>query len=137
MTAKRVFIVLVIISIAFACGFFTAQLYFKQHLADYHKRASAIARARNVDLLTKEIEFLVLSYKRGSGLDESALNTFCTVISSKIQQVQEDRAIIESALASKNQEHAPGLAEAQHIFVNSASQQLQVAKDTAKQMGCK
>lgn len=137
MSTKKYFIVLGSLLVAFACGFFTAQFIFKQRLSEYHRQAAAIARAKNVDLLSKEIELLVLSFRRQSAIDASSLSAFCSVISHKLRQVEDDKAIIVAGLEANEQERQPGLSEAQRFYADTAAQQLLVAKDAAKQMGCK
>lgn len=136
MKVKNVFIALGAFLLAYAFGFYTAQSLSIRESSELHAQVSAIARARNIDILSKEIELLILSYRRSSGMGEKDLDAFCKVISNKLQQAEEDRAIVEMVWAKEEPERAPGLEETQKYFSHRGSRQIQVAKDAAKQFGC-
>lgn len=136
MTRKNIVLSIAALMVAFGSGYYAAGLAFKRHLNEYEKRVSAISRSRGIGTLAKEIEALVLSFERSSGLDEKVHASLCKIISSKLEQIDEDRAVVESGLATGGDVHEPGIVEAHNMFTGIADRELAVSRDHAKRIGC-
>jgi len=67
---------------------------------------------------------------------EKSREALCKVMSNKLKQVEEDRAIVEAGLAGGGEEQNPGLLEAHRIFNSIADRQLEYARNATKQIGC-
>ena len=136
MNARKIAVFLAALVIAFVSGYYLAAYSLKQHLSEHEKRISALLRSREVDILAKEVELLITLYQRSSGLDETARQSVCKIISSKLKWVAEDKALINAGLDGGSGPQSLELGEAQKLFTGVADRQLEVARNAAKQIGC-
>lgn len=136
MNGKKIAVFLAALIIAFVSGYYFAAYSLKQHLSEYEKQISALSRSREVDTLVSEVELLVILYQRSPGLDETARQSVCKIISRKLKWVAEDRDAIKAGLGGESGQQNPGLGEAQKLFTGIADRKLEVARNAAKQIGC-
>jgi hypothetical protein len=136
MSVKRIIVPIVAIIFVFVAGYYLAAFNFKQHLSAYEKRISAISRSRNSNAVFKEIELLVTLHNGYLNREEKSRDVLCKLIMLKVKQMSEDRELIMEGLRSDNEKENAKFAEGAKVFNNISDRELEVAINTAKQIGC-
>ncbi len=136
MSAKGIIAKGAIIIGVLAIGYSVAAFQFRQQLSTYEKKISAIARSRNSTALSKEIELLVILHKDYVKDDPNAQDVLCKLITLKVEQMSEDRAVIMDWLRDGNKQQNAEFAEGTIVLSNFPNRELEVAIDAVKQIGC-